>query len=680
MLENGSGSVPGNAQNIPQAHTPRTYSSFPLKGHRFHTERFAEYTPIIAFESVKNDKLPFRLAHNLMSYTMAAPLMQDITKYKELFSVPMESILPLNWEKFYDNPVRGDDVPIDVGPTIENFWSKLASLNLNIQSGLGSLLTTTSSSAQSCLTAFLRALVIWEYFYSDGSLLAMLDCHGSPYFSAYIASTNTRMSFDEYFDYCLADIVSNIDEADFICDGVTYYYRSNINQYDGYYVPFRHILCLLRDNPTGYFSSVTFNSSISSYRNYLARFINHSNANNVTVTFINGDIPLNTQFISAYQLCCAHYFTNDHVDFIYSAELYRQLIGHYLSTLTNYVTSFVRNGISYQYDFLSAHAIGTLLNAGSAGFWQSLLVVSNGNTSNDIISRAKLGFFSALFAFRRSLKYMDYFSGSRTSPLAVGNGNVSVNGNQVSVIDVTIGIQRQRFRNAVNRVAHSFEGYLKGIFGGELPAPDYHNPFDLARTADSVFGDQTNNTASEQMQDKIAITTNLRAKSNDYLFEIRSDRPCVIIAITYYDIPRVHPFTTDRSFFHVDRFDYFNPFFQYTGDQPVYLQELGIQPSSQISLANFAYQLKHGEYKQLYSSCAGGFRQFLPGFIFPAIDKRGNSYILSPEWIRSVNSEFDQFYNSLTGWSNASYFHFIVDNFVDFSGTRPMAYSPQILG
>ena len=101
MLQNGTGAVGGNAQNIADAHVARTYSTFPLKAHRLNTERFGEYTPIIAFEASKQDKLPFRHAYQLMSYTMKTPLMQDVIKRKDLFAVPMESILPLNWQKFY---------------------------------------------------------------------------------------------------------------------------------------------------------------------------------------------------------------------------------------------------------------------------------------------------------------------------------------------------------------------------------------------------------------------------------------------------------------------------------------------------------------------------------------------------------------------------------------------------
>lgn len=169
MISNGTGSVAGNAQNIPDAHTPRTYSTFDLKAHRFNTERFGEYTPIFAFESVKEDKLPVRLAHNLMSYTMSAPLMQDISKYKELFAVPMEAILPLNWEKFFDNPVRGDDVSSAVGPCIENFWNKVGTMMQYFLSALrgSSVLGATSPDGASCLQAVLRFLVIGIKIFSN---------------------------------------------------------------------------------------------------------------------------------------------------------------------------------------------------------------------------------------------------------------------------------------------------------------------------------------------------------------------------------------------------------------------------------------------------------------------------------------------------------------------------------
>lgn len=681
-LSNGTGSVSGNAQNIPEAHTPRNYSSFDLNAHRFNTERFGEYTPIIAFESVKEDKLPVRLAHNLMSYTMSAPLMQDLTKYKELFAVPMEAILPENWEKFFDNPVRGDDVSSDVGPAIEDFWSKVVSSMNSLRSAVVTNLASTPADPELALQSLLRFLIIGEYFFSNGSLMATLGCHGAPYVDIVSISTGEHLSWDSLFDKFITYISQYVESFSLQDMTNNSTYSVHFGDYDDSRgrVPFRHALCLLRDDLTCWVDSVSLVSgqTASAFASFFSNLFNTE----YIFYFNAAQIPFNTQFLSAYQLCCAHYFSNDHVDFIYSAELYRQLIGHYLSYHTSYSHYFTRNGIKYRYDYLSAHAISFFVNwtAISSSLSQYLLSVTNGTGSAHDGPRSVIGFLSAFFGFRRSLKYLDYFTGARTTPLAVGTTGVPVSGSTVSVIDITRNIQRQRFFNSINRIAHSFEGYLKGLFGGDMPAPDYHNPFQLARTSDSVFGDQTNNTASEQMNDDIAITTNLRANSNNYMFEVQSDRPCVIIAITYYDIPRIHLTSMDRSFLHLDRFDYFNPFMQYTGDQPVYLQELGTQSLLSTTLQNFAYQLKFGEYKQLYNSCAGGFVEHLPGFMFRAVDRRGTNFYLTPDFIRSVCSEFDYFYNSLTGYSNGSYFHFIVDNYVDFSGTRPMAFAPQILG
>lgn len=684
-LENGSGSVGGNSQNIPEAHVPRTSSSFPLKAHRFNTERYGEYSPIFAMESVKEDKLPFRLSHQLLSYTMKKPLMQNVQKVKDLFSVPMECLFPLNWEKFFDNPVRGDDVAVDVGPTIENFWQKVGTLMQNLTTSLESVLLDSSTSDSLALQAVLRYLVIGEMFYSNGSLISSLNCHGAPYCE--ITKGRFDYTWDGFVDFFVGDILQLCSMISLESDGYMYFYNADLEPYqkNEHTVPFDHILCLLRDDPTGFISSVTSDSV--DLKSDLLQTLQLFSFN-----FIKADVPFNNQFVLAYQICCAHFYSNDHIDFIYSAELYRQLLNHY-TTFFNGAKTFSRNGLNYSYDSTSAHYFNLIVGYFNTtpSHLTDVLLVANGSTAQNDISRCLLGYLSAIFSYRRSLKYMDYFVGGRTQPLAVGavgtgsptSTTVPVNAGTVSVIDISRSIQAQRFLNSVNRFAHKFESYLKGLFGGRMPAPDYHNPFHLANVIDTVFGDETANTGDAQINpngdsEPIAITTNLRGNSSKYMFEIDSDRPCVIIAIGHYDVARVHLRTMDRAFLHQDRFDYFNPFLQYIGDQSIYNTEIGINVA--IPLSNFAYGLRHGEYKQLYNTASGGFVEYLPGFVFPAIDRRGTLANLHPEFIRCIQSEFDNFYTSLTGHSLASYFHFIVDNEIDCSGTRPMAFSPQILG
>lgn len=681
-LFNGTGAVGGNAQNIPDAHVPRTYSTFPLKAHRLNTERFGEYTPIIAFESGKEDKLPFRHAYQLMSYTMKTPLMQDVIKRKDLFAVPMEAILPLNWEKFFVNPVDGDDIPnVDVGPCVVDFWLQVADMMSAFHGLLVSLLNSSSTSDAIALQAVLRFMILGEYFYSNGSLLATLGCKASNYYQIYdTQNPDDKYSWDKFFDEVCSYIKSSVSRFGLQQISIASYSVDVQDlKYHDDYVPFRHALSLMRDDLTCYIDGVVPVQSAGSVKNTLASLFQ-----NFSFVFSRAEVPLNTEFLSAYQLCCAHYFSNDHVDFIYSAELFRQLIGFHLSRLSGYTNRFTRNGITYIYDFLSGHAYSKFLDVPSTNY---PLVVQNQTGSGNDASRSKLGGLSTLFGFRRSLKFLDYFSGSRTKPLAVGTTTVDVSSGSpatVNVIDMVRGIQGARFLNAVNRVVHKFEGYLKAIYGGSLPAPDYHNPFKLATDSDSIYGDETANTGDAQLTSNgtgndIAITTNLRGHGNNYMYEISSDRPCIIIAISSYDVPRVHLYSMDRQFLHVDRFDYFNPFLQYTGDQPVFLQELGIQSYLTTQLRNFGYQTKYSEFKQLYNTASGGFVENLPGWCFPAVDRRGTLTQLNPEWIRCIQSEFDYFYTSLTGYSLGSYFHFIVDNFVDFSGKRPMAFAPNIL-
>ena len=102
--------VNGNPQNENPHKNVRTRSTFPLQYHAFDTFRFGEYHPHFVMEGVAKDKISFRSSHDLRSYTLGAPLMEDISMKKDYFHVPMTAILPLNWDKFFANPVKGQDV------------------------------------------------------------------------------------------------------------------------------------------------------------------------------------------------------------------------------------------------------------------------------------------------------------------------------------------------------------------------------------------------------------------------------------------------------------------------------------------------------------------------------------------------------------------------------------------
>ena len=153
-----------------------------------------------------------------------------------------------------------------------------------------------------------------------------------------------------------------------------------------------------------------------------------------------------------------------------------------------------------------------------------------------------------------------------------------------------------------------------------------------------------------------------------------------MIGVSYYDLPRVYLNTTDAQNFYLDRFDMFNPYLQFIGDQSISEAEIGTT-TPDVSKP-FSYTNRHMEYKQRFNYGAGGFcvpSTNLDNWIFPAdMLRRRWFHNISPSFIRSFNSEIDRFYQGLTGWSYGTYFHFIVryDNRQDAS--RPMAYNPTI--
>lgn len=661
----------GNKQNIASGKSVRTRSRFKLDYHMFDTFRFGEIHPHFVMECVPGDKnVSVRSEHNLRTYSLSAPLMQKISMKKDYFAVPMEAILPFNWDKIYTNPVQGDDVPDDAGTYVANFseliWNFLRSLKPSFTPETEAI---TYDVFISRVNECLRWLLTAELFYSNGNLLSSLGIHLSHLLTFTYTSYNGSRgykSLDDTFDSYCQDFMYLVSANNRLVTK----FRVRASSADGwqYFEPtaigFRSVLDVCRDN-LGTFEFAFDASGSTSY--------NQNFGTNWQIRTIGDGYPfgLNLARLFAYQIVCAHYYTDDHVDYIYSAELYRQYIS---SLITSYLDAdgssfnsedFSYNGVRTLYDFLSSRYFVGFLNFGYSS-----------------IDYFVLPYLQAIFGYKHSLRYKDYFVGARTQPLAVGDVNVAVSDQSVSVVDVTRKTQLQRYLNAVNRSGRKFSNYIGELFGVHV-APDYHNPFFLGHTSDDIYGQEVENTAESQQTNPNSITAILRSNASRYAFEFDADRPCIIIGVTYFDIPRSYWQTIERQNFHKDRFDMFNPYMQFIGDQKIYLKELS--PSQYAyQVDTFGYTNRHMEYKQRYNQCAGGFVQNLPGFAF--LNDYGFSTDITvpishigPSFIRSNNTELDRFYLSLTGFSLGSYFHFIVDNYNDVSASRPMVYAPSIL-
>lgn len=715
-----TGIVGSNPANQATGQDVHTRSKFPF-GYKFaDTHRFGEYHPFFVMEGVEGDKINLHCAHDVRSYTLGAPLLQDIQLKKDYFAVPREAILPLNWDKFYTIPTIGDDVPDDVGTTVVGFWSKVGSAWSSMMSYLIGISHPTDVNF---FTGLFRTLIFGEFFYSEGSLLSSLGAHGGVHFNCVTSGLTPtdwslggairRYTYDEFFDACLNRFRSDVHSFTlrlYNDDGSTPSYRVYtalnpnvlwLNTGSGNRVhtdiDFRTALQIMRDHPfsiEALFVDDGTQFTYSAVSDLVDVFVNGLSTSGDSrlwdvrnpISSLESEDKLDLARVLAYQIVCNHFYSNDHVDYVYSAQLYRQLIGFYISYVNllvddSLVSTFDYNGISYQYDFLSAFYFGVVVGA-----VDSDILIDTSVDSSPIWS-----YFCQIFSYKRSLRFLDYFTGARSQPLAVAQSDINVNvdgtsgtGYSVSAINITKGIQAQRLANAVNRFGRKFEDYIAGM-SGKRPAPDYHNPFYLSHTSDVIYGQESEYTGNMDNADPQNVTTTLRSAGGKYAFEIECDRPSILIGIAYYDIERFYGRTTERQFFHVNRYDMFNKYMQFIGDQPIYRAELGALDYRHYPVdGNFAYTNRHMEYKQRYNQVSGAFNvpsTDINKWLFRSDDANLNSYTLhiSPSFIRSWNSELDQYYLSLTGMSLGTYFHFIVKNINSCEANRPMAYAPSIL-
>lgn len=690
MATQQNGLVAGNKQNAAGGSTKNARSLFPLSMSQFQTERFADLTPFEVMEGVSSDKLPLHSNHEVQTYTLKSPILQSLSKKKDFFAVPMQAILPLNWEKFYTNPNIGQDVPDDCGLGVEAFWNKMRTLFYNSWSYLTNFPQAQVYSDVMYVEYALRFALFFEQIYSCGSLMETLNISGHNWFrckhtdSLSLSSEVSEFTYDDFFDGLCSKFAAALEEdapvgISVTIGGVSYsivhkpveFSRSATVQ-----LSLREALELMRDDLTFTVVAVNPTDLVSYITQYLGE---------IDFDVYGGTSPLNLGRLWAYQLVCAHFMSNDHIDFIYSAELYRQYIKQLVTGRTSASGSFYDqsfnftvNGLQYDYDSTSAFYFNFVIsNFASNGIFSLTSTATVYPSLNEVYA-----YFTALFGFKKSLRFLDYFSGSRSYPLAVGDHNATIGtdiAGKLDVIELSRVSMMTKFLQAVNRSGRKFSAYMQELFG-KVPAYDYHNPMFLAHQSDLVGAPETENTGAAQVTDKIAVTSRLKATASRYAFEFTPDRDCIVIGITYYDIPRVYTRATERQNFVIDRFDMFNTYLQYIGDQPISEAELGTNTPDFDK--PFSYTNRDMQYKQRFNQANGGFcvpSTGLDNWIFVA-DELRRKYLhnISPSFIRSFNCEIDRFYQCLTGYSLGTYFHFIVryDNRMDAS--RPMAFNPTI--
>ncbi len=611
---------------------------------------FGLISPFFCRRVEDTDRFSNRAEFDLRTLSLKSPLMQDLKMYKNYFSVPMECILPNNWKtKIYPNPTLGDDVPADAYTSVDFTFDWLVPF--------ATFAPTENIGKSNCL----NVLITLQNIFNSSSLANLLG-YGLP-----------RLDFGNDVLLSIAELVTKvyiypydaIQNSDYT---YSYVFPTSMPAID----KLHRLLSLASDYPCMYefttakFPTETFQQLIQNYYNSFELY-NHK------FTF---DIAR----LWAYQLVCAHFYSNDKIDFVYSADLFRQSIFSLYSSYiddTSVIESFIYNGQNIQYDYLSAH-------------YFNFLVQTPPPASNSLRYIYLLRYLNAIFSYRRSLKYEDYFTGARPRPLAIGGDKmpvqVSVANNSVSVVDVTRSIQAQKFLNQVNRVGRKFSNYLAGLFG-KAPQEDWHDPKFLASMKETIYGQETRNTGAEQFAQDNNITSNLRCDSNNIEVTAEFDRQCIMLGLVSFDIVRYYDNATVRDTLIKDRYDMFNPYMQYIGDQALYTKELDRTiADANVFNTPFGYSTRYLDLKTSFPRACGAFAtNKLPSWLFKASDiyllGNGEQFThINPDYIRSYPAELDDYFLNGVGIAGADYFHFILLVRNNITALRPMAVNPQILG
>lgn len=636
------------------------YSNFDLSRLVQTSFRFADITPFLCTRTVFGDNFTEKMSQDLQNYvTLKSPLMGTLRSHQDYFCMPKRGMLPHTYRELLVNPNKGEDVPELANPGFH-----LRGL-VNAMLGLFSThIANNQETENTVYSADWYLLVMLYNICGYGTLPDFFNNRSAAF--AYPASSEVGLNFDklgaytfgQVFDRVFGEIIKakpivTIKNSDEVAIGA--YELSSPESVR------RMFFDLSQTDQEWYVSETGVK-----YKDFVP-FIDFASKFGMLQSYDFDDI---LPYV-AYQMICSEFFTVDTVDNVFTGDLWLKSMESLVNQIDSkiYPQYFQMNSIRIQYDLFSRRVQETLMVKLNTVFKDS---ASYAYIPNQFLLTA---YYLNLFCIRPALRFSDYFAGSRTRPLAVGDVSAPVVDNSVSAIDTTKSISYQRFLNAVNRARQTVEGYVKGIFGVDAP----YNPNSPRALASEIFKikDIVNiNTADNQGNRAANISSSSGSK---FAFDMRFNEEVYIIGVNYIDYLVTYPFTTDRFNYHKNRYDDFQPMLQDIGDQIVYTTELhSCVPMEDDNERAFGYQLQDAEYKFALPTAHGGFISQLQSWAFVDYDSYKHNNV-SSDFIRLKPYMFDRYFSGLSGMSPETYFHFMSNVFVSEFGRRKMQFKPGIL-
>ena len=652
------------------------YNTFDKSRLNLYTQRFSEVCPCYFDDVVEGDNCINQATQDVRTFALRSPLMNNLKMYRSFYYVPLSAIAPRSWEYLQRQPIKGDDITFtdyDISASVYELNSLLSMLLSRAKQPVSSAGLANVTYASTTL------FILGALLYSNSGLLKRLG-YTSPFCNV----------DNNVFDGIMSKfVVAFAKDGDYPKGTTLSYTKENdvvVTISSGECSPsevFNFISSGLFYGTLVVGTSVDPSAVVWPYLNTALTDIQ----NNFTDPGYGSIHKLDSVRVSlrscvAYQSIIAQFFSSSVVDSIYNCKTFNDsLCTFFRDAIKNTTTkppivSSKVNGVDVYYDAFAGR------------FWREMPsvvadVAVHFSSDLGLFATYVNNFFcvyQALFAVGHSLRFGDYFTSSRTRPLAIGDTSITVSNNKVSVLDVNRSLWYQRFLNAVNRGRQDIYDYLKQMTGVE---PNHHmaEPVPLVTETYNIGGMEVENTAERQG----SIVTLLRNTENRYQYKFMAKEQGVIIGVTYFSLLSVYQNSTIRSYFAKDRLDYFNSFLQNAGDQSVMFREIFSSPFGQSNAVDayvssvFGYQQRYAEFKNAISTASGGFVDgSLPGWSIlynpsPYSDDISNvslspgsvekGFTLDSAFLRNFDNSFDKLFESLTGYNFSNRFHFIISTY-----------------
>ncbi len=656
---------PSKAVNSDQPKTSVFESTLDLSRACFKTQAFGQYEPFEVIDVVAKDVIPLATSHNVRSLPTNAPQLNPLKLNKDFFFVPMQAILPRTWEYIFRQPSQGDDVPDDAMCHFSFLF-------------IDSWFTHISQYVAKSTTTSVGINYLWfalsmETILSRGSLVNMLGKTFNRDFDAFVDEV-LSLDYVMTFETLSEDVSTNLTYSTSAYPGGKVLERSRFFDLVRHYPESVKSLSFIVEGA----KSDTSPQLRDIYVKYLGKSVfTPTNFGKVPIDTTNPDAVGGTtsghdiRRVLAYQVVCSQFYTRGNIDSIYNAQLWRDNLFSLFKLLDPSISPdfMTVNGTLLEYDICSQHYFD-LIN--------TVLINNYPPTSAPAGNKSRLiyEYLQYIFGLRTTLIFGDYFTDSRTQPLATDDYNLP--DANISVFDVNKSLVLQRFRNTVVKLKNSFTDYLKSVFNS-LPSPDYHFPKYIRGYEATISGNEVAGTTPENNGQ---LVQNFVTGGSDEVVEVEIDMPGIILGISYFTIPPLYMNYQERFWLHQSRHDDYNPMLQYLGDQKVYSLELNRSGSSHSD--SFAYNSRYAEYKQRYGVVSGAVgTSKLPGWVFVLDDKhdpvRKDIDHMNSRFIRFLPSDYDQMFPTLSGLSLGNRFHFIVMYNNQCVASRNMLVNPQTL-